>query len=114
MLADALPHRFGNAIIKKYFETRGQHADYNAPGTYAYEQFLRIILEMGLGYPALEQAFRRICFNIMAVNQDDHVKNIAFLMDDAGQWRLAPAYDLTHARGAGIHTSTSDDPWKQA
>lgn len=77
------------------------HADYNAPGTHSYEQFLRIILEMGLGYPALEQAFRRICFNIMAVNQDDHVKNIAFLMDDAGHWRLAPAYDLTYARGAG-------------
>ncbi|MCC7483537.1 MAG: type II toxin-antitoxin system HipA family toxin [Burkholderiales bacterium] len=77
------------------------HADYNAPGTYSYEQFLRIILELQLGYPALEQAYRRICFNIMAVNQDDHVKNIAFLMDDAGKWRLAPAYDLTYARGQG-------------
>ncbi len=78
-----------------------EHADYNAPGSYSYEQFLRIILEMRLGYPSLEQAFRRICFNIMSVNQDDHVKNIAFLMDDAGNWRLAPAYDLTHSRGSG-------------
>jgi serine/threonine-protein kinase HipA len=77
------------------------HADYNSPGTYSYEQFLRVILEMGLGYPALEQAFRRVCFNIMAVNQDDHVKNINFLMEESGRWRLAPAYDLTYARGAG-------------
>ena len=78
-----------------------EHADYNAPGSYSYEQFLRVVLEMKLGYPALEQAFRRVCFNIMAVNQDDHVKNIAFLMDDAGRWRLAPAFDLTYAKGAG-------------
>lgn len=77
------------------------HADYNAPGTYSYEQFLRVILELQLGYPALEQAFRRICFNIMAVNQDDHVKNIDFLMDENGRWRLAPAFDITFARGAG-------------
>jgi len=77
------------------------HADYNAPGTYSYEQFLRVILELQLGYPALEQAFRRICFNIIAVNQDDHVKNIAFLMDETGRWRLAPAFDMTFARGAG-------------
>ena len=77
------------------------HADYNAPGTYSYEQFLRVILELQLGYPALEQAFRRICFNIIAVNQDDHVKNTAFLMDETGRWRLAPAFDMTFARGAG-------------
>ena len=79
-----------------------EHADYNAPGTYSYEQFLRVILDMRLGYPALEGAFRRVCFNIMAVNQDDHVKNISFLMDETGQWWLAPAYDLTYAAGAGF------------
>jgi serine/threonine-protein kinase HipA len=78
-----------------------EHADYNSPGSYSYEQFLRVVLEMGLGYPTLEQAFRRACFNVMAVNQDDHVKNIAFLMDETGRWRLAPAYDLTYAKGSG-------------
>jgi len=78
-----------------------EHADYNAPGSYSYEQFLRIVFNLNLGYPALEQAFSRVCFNIMAVNQDDHVKNISFLMDSAGTWRLSPAYDLTYARGAG-------------
>lgn len=96
--------RFDRAGMKKlHLHSLGglDHADYNAPGTYSYEQFLRVILELQLGYPALEQAFRRICFNIMAVNQDDHVKNIAFLMDETGHWRLAPAFDITYARGAG-------------
>lgn len=102
--AHFMVRRFDRAGGKKlHLHSLGglEHADYNAPGTYSYEQFLRIVLEMKLGYPALEQAFRRVCFNIMAVNQDDHVKNIAFLMDEAGQWRLAPAYDLTYAKGAG-------------
>ena len=102
--AHFMVRRFDRAGGKKlHLHSLGglEHADYNSPGTYSYEQFLRIVLEMKLGYPALEQAFRRVCFNIMAVNQDDHVKNIAFLMDEAGQWRLAPAYDLTYAKGAG-------------
>ena len=46
---------------------------------------------------AVEQQFRRMTFNVVARNQDDHVKNIAFLMEQDGRWRLAPAYDLTHA-----------------
>lgn len=78
-----------------------QHVDYNAPGHFSYEQYLRTVLALGLGYPALEEAFRRTVFNIAAVNQDDHVKNFAFLMDETGAWRLAPAYDLTYARGLG-------------
>jgi serine/threonine-protein kinase HipA len=78
-----------------------QHVDYNQPGLFSYEEFLRTVLALGLGYPALEEAFRRTVFNIVAVNQDDHVKNFAFLMDEAGAWRLAPAYDLTYARGLG-------------
>ncbi len=79
-----------------------EHVDYNVPGLYSYEQLLRLVLALGLGYPALEQAFRRAVFNVLAVNQDDHVKNHAFLMDDAGRWRLAPAYDLTFVRGRGF------------
>jgi len=76
-----------------------EHIDYNVPGLYSYEQYFRLILALGLGYPALEQAYRRACFNLLAVNQDDHVKNFSFLMDDRGQWRLSPAYDLTFVRG---------------
>ncbi|MCP4594723.1 MAG: HipA domain-containing protein, partial [bacterium] len=62
----------------------------------------RRVLALDLGYPALEQVFRRACFNLLAVNQDDHVKNFAFLMDEQGQWRLSPAYDLTFVRGRGM------------
>lgn len=79
-----------------------QHQDYNAPGHFSYEQYLRTVLALGLGYPALEEAFRRAVFNIAAVNQDDHVKNFAFLMDETGVWRLSPAYDLTYAKGLGF------------
>ncbi len=79
-----------------------EHVDYNVPGLYSYEQYFRRVLALGLGYPALEQAFRRACFNLLAVNQDDHVKNFAFLMDERGRWRLSPAYDLTFARGRGL------------
>jgi serine/threonine-protein kinase HipA len=78
-----------------------QHVDFNQPGAYSYEQFLRTILTLGLDYPELEQAYRRAVFNIVAVNQDDHVKNVSFLMDRQGRWRLAPAYDLTFAKGQG-------------
>jgi serine/threonine-protein kinase HipA len=79
-----------------------QHVDYDQPGAFSYEEFFRTILRLGLDYGVLEEAFRRMVFNIAAVNQDDHVKNIGFLMDAAGRWRLAPAYDLTFARGAGF------------
>jgi serine/threonine-protein kinase HipA len=79
-----------------------EHSDFNQPGTYSYEQYLRLVMTLDLGYPALEEAFRRACFNILAVNQDDHVKNLAFLMDESGRWSLAPAFDVTFARGAGF------------
>jgi serine/threonine-protein kinase HipA len=79
-----------------------EHADYNAPQTYSYEQYFRVILKLNLGYGALEEAFRRAVFNMLAVNQDDHVKKLSFLMDKAGNWRLSPAYDLTYAKGAGF------------
>jgi serine/threonine-protein kinase HipA len=77
------------------------HADYNLPGRYSYEQYLRAVLELALPPSALDEAFRRIAFNVVAVNQDDHVKNFAFLMDAHGKWRLSPAYDLTFAKGTG-------------
>lgn len=78
------------------------HVDYNTPGRFSYERYLRTVLALGLGYPALEEAFRRTVFNLAAVNQDDHVKNLSFLMEETGRWRLAPAYDLTYARGLGV------------
>lgn len=71
------------------------HFDYNAAGAYSYEQALLVIRQLGLDMAAIEEQFRRMAFNILARNQDDHVKNIAFLMDRSGQWSLAPAFDMT-------------------
>jgi len=73
------------------------HFDYNQPGAYSYEQALLAIRQLALPMSALEEQFRRMVFNIVARNQDDHVKNIAFLMDREGRWSLAPAFDVTYS-----------------
>ncbi len=78
------------------------HADYNAPGSYSYEQYLLVCRELGLPPAELDEAFRRAVFNVAAVNQDDHVKNFGFLMNRDGRWSLAPAFDLTYAQGGGF------------
>jgi serine/threonine-protein kinase HipA len=77
------------------------HVDYNDPGASSYEEYLRCILRLGMPYAALREGYRRAAFNVLAVNQDDHVKNLSFHMDEAGQWRLTPAYDLTFAKSRG-------------
>ncbi len=73
------------------------HFDFNEAGAHSYEQALMVIRRLGLSMSAMEEQFRRMAFNVFARNQDDHVKNIAFLMDRAGEWALAPAFDLTYA-----------------
>ena len=73
------------------------HFDFNQAGAYAYEQALGIIRQLGLPPDAVEEQFRRMAFNIIARNQDDHVKNIAFLMDKKGRWSLSPAFDVTYS-----------------
>lgn len=73
------------------------HYDFNMAGAYAYEQALLVIRQMGLPMSAIEEQFRRMVFNIIARNQDDHVKNIAFLMDKSGKWSLSPAFDVTYS-----------------
>ncbi len=73
------------------------HYDFNMAGAYSYEQVLLVIRQLGLPMQAIEQQFRRMVFNIIARNQDDHVKNIAFLMDKSGNWSLSPAYDMTYS-----------------
>lgn len=73
------------------------HFDFNEAGAYSYEQALMVIRELGLSMSAIEEQFRRMAFNVFARNQDDHVKNIAFLMYRTGAWALAPAFDLTYA-----------------
>jgi serine/threonine-protein kinase HipA len=73
------------------------HFDFNQPGAHSYEQAFLASRRLGLSTPVLEQLFRRMIFNVVARNQDDHVKNIAFLMDRSGGWELAPAFDVTYA-----------------
>ena len=70
------------------------HLDFNTPYVHGYEQYLRAVLDLKLDAPSLEQAWLRCAFNMAAVNCDDHTKNLAFIMDETGQWHLAPAYDV--------------------
>lgn len=76
------------------------HADYYESGTYSYEQLIMAMRELGMPQPQIEEQFRRIVFNLVGCNQDDHVKNFAFQMDRGGAWTLTPAYDLCHAEGS--------------
>lgn len=73
------------------------HFDFNLPGAYSYEQAAEVMRRIGVTRTEIKQFYRRMVFNVLARNQDDHVKNISFLMDRAGKWRLAPAYDVTYA-----------------
>lgn len=83
------------------------HFDFNQAGAYAYEQALLAIRQLKLPMEAVEEQFRRMVFNIVARNQDDHVKNIAFLMDKQGRWSLAPAFDVTYSYNpSGSWTAT--------
>lgn len=73
------------------------HLDFNAAGAHGYEQALLTIRRIGLSMDDIEEQFRRMVFNVLARNQDDHVKNIAFLMEKTGRWRLSPAFDVIYA-----------------
>lgn len=73
------------------------HYDFNQAGAYAYEQAFLVIRQLGLPMEAVEEQFRRMAFNVVARNQDDHVKNIAFLMDKTGRWSLSPAFDVSYS-----------------
>lgn len=74
-----------------------QHLDYKQRATHSYSQYFQVIQKLGLGPGALEEGFRRMVFNVLAANCDDHTKNLSFLLAKNGQWRLSPAYDVTHA-----------------
>ena len=73
------------------------HFDFNQPGAHSYEQALLMIRQLKLPMATVEEQFRRMVFNVVARNQDDHVKNIAFLMNKQGEWSLAPAFDMTYS-----------------
>ena len=77
------------------------HYDFNEVGMYSYEQLFELMRLMQLPYPQQEQLYRRMVFNVMARNCDDHTKNFAFVMNQNAEWKLSPAYDICHAYRPG-------------
>jgi serine/threonine-protein kinase HipA len=73
------------------------HYDYRLLRAYSYEQAFNVMRSLRLPYSQAQEMFRRVVFNVVVRNQDDHTKNISFLMDKAGQWSLSPAYDMGFA-----------------
>jgi serine/threonine-protein kinase HipA len=73
------------------------HLDFKQRGTHAYAQLFMAVSQLGLGDDAISQVFRRMAFNVMARNCDDHTKNFSFMLKEGGSWELAPAYDMTYA-----------------
>jgi serine/threonine-protein kinase HipA len=104
---------YAHLLIRRFdFEANGQrrhqhtlggllHVDYNDVGASSYEEYLRATLRLGLPPAAVTEGFRRMVFNVVAINQDDHVKNLSFGMGSDGLWDLTPAYDLTYSQGTG-------------
>ncbi|NBR15781.1 MAG: type II toxin-antitoxin system HipA family toxin, partial [Crocinitomicaceae bacterium] len=78
-----------------------RHFDFNEIQLYSYEELFETMRELGLSYPEAQQLFRRMVFNVLAKNCDDHTKNFAFMMNQQGKWKLAPAYDVCHAYRPG-------------
>ncbi len=88
-----------SSTIKHHVQTlcAMDHLDYKQRATHAYAQLFMVIVRLKLGDEAVSQAFRRMAFNVMAKNCDDHTKNFAFRLKQGESWELAPAYDVTHA-----------------
>ena len=82
------------------------HVDFNEPALYSYEQTIQTMKRLGLSQNDLEQQVLRAMFNVIGRNHDDHVKNIAFLMNRRGEWKLSPAFDVSYAYDPkGVWTS---------
>lgn len=77
------------------------HIDYNVPLLCSYESLAKYSKMLNIDYEDIEQIYKRMAFNVIGVNCDDHVKNFSFLMERNGQWKLAPAYDMTFAYKKG-------------
>lgn len=92
-----------NGDLKHHVQTLCaiQHYDYNDVGSYSYEQLFQTMRLLRLPYPQAEQVFRRMVFNVIARNCDDHTKNFAFRLRQEGDWEISPAYDICHAYRPG-------------
>jgi serine/threonine-protein kinase HipA len=73
------------------------HFDFNEVNSFSYEQLFQTMRELRLTYAEAEQMYRRMVFNVLARNCDDHTKNFSFLLKQNQTWQLAPAYDICHA-----------------
>ena len=78
-----------------------RHFDFNEVNVYSYEELFETMRMLGLSYPEAQELFRRMVFNVMSRNCDDHTKNFAFVMNESGNWHLSPAYDVCHAYRPG-------------
>ena len=92
----------GSDGSKYFMQTLGalRHYDYWVSQSYSYEQLIMTMKLLELPKSMIEEQLRRIVFNLVGCNQDDHVKNFSFLMNRRGDWSIAPAYDLCHAEGS--------------
>jgi len=91
---DATKHHIQTLCAMKHF-------DYNRVNSYSYEQLFQTMRELKLTYAEAEQMFRRMVFNVIARNCDDHTKNFSFILKQGERWQLAPAYDICHAYRPG-------------
>lgn len=87
---------------KRFVQTFGAiaHYDYFQSGLYSYEQLFMTTKQLGISKKSIEEQFRRVVFNLVGCNQDDHVKNFGFMMNRNGSWDITPAYDLCHSEGS--------------
>lgn len=74
-----------------------KHFDFNLVTSFSYEQLFQTMRELRLSYEEIEQMYRRMVFNVLSRNCDDHTKNFSFMMEKGQGWKLAPAYDICHA-----------------
>lgn len=89
--------RVGNKKLHKVSLCGIAGMDFNMSGVFSYEQLFSIMRVLGLKHTEAEQAYRRMVFNVIGRNQDDHTKNVEFLMNEQGEWSLAPAFDMTYS-----------------
>jgi serine/threonine-protein kinase HipA len=92
-------HGKGKIHVQTFCAMR--HYDFNEVNLYSYEELFETMRILGLSYPRAQELFRRMVFNVMSRNCDDHTKNFAFIMHKTGEWDLSPAYDVCHAYRPG-------------
>jgi serine/threonine-protein kinase HipA len=99
-----MTRRFDRSVTgsKSFMQTFAalQHFDYYESQAHSYEQLIMMMRKMNMDMGMIEEQVRRIVFNLVGCNQDDHVKNFSFMMDRNGNWKPSPAYDLCHAEGS--------------